>query len=221
MVATVSDALARAAAEARRPSRNWRGYCLMFCRMQFGVAAKYGSAIVAWNNAKYKHTTGVPPRGTFVFWSIGKYGHIAISDGNGYCWSTDIRGAGTVARVPITEIRSRWGARLLGWTEDVNGVRVYTPPAAPPARPIVSLKAAQYHAEHGTGKYNPASSAASVEGIKRRLVQLGCGTPASSFKTCYAAWQRKLGYKGTSADGVPGLKTFSELARRSNWRVVA
>lgn len=97
-------------------------------------------------------------------------------------------------------------------------------PTKPPTKPginPVSLSALQYHAKNGTGKYSPASSAAVVNGVKTRLVGLGCGSAANSFRTCYREWQRKLGYTGSAADGIPGAASLKALAARSNWTVVA
>jgi hypothetical protein len=91
----------------------------------------------------------------------------------------------------------------------------------PKLQPVVDLSALQYHARYGTGKYNPASSGPMCEGVKRRLVALGCGEAGNSFRTCYAAWQRKLGYTGSDADGIPGMTSLQKLAAKSNWRVVA
>lgn len=227
---TSAQSTSAAVAEVIRASRDWTGWCLKFVRIMLGVASSYPSAIAAWNGAKFKHTTGTPPKGVPVFWRIGEFGHIALSDGGGYCYSTDILRRGEVDRVPIAKIASRWGARYLGWTEDLNGVRVYTPPgkpssAKPPTKPSakknpVSLSALVYHATHGTGQYSPASSGPMCEGVKRRLIQLGCGGASNSFAACYAAWQRKLGYTGKDADGVPGAASLNALAARSNWTVV-
>lgn len=227
MAASSAEATSAAASQVASASRDWTGWCLMFVRLMLGIAMKYGSAIAAWNGAQFKHTTGTPPKGVPVFWNIGQHGHVALSDGGGYCYSTDILRRGKVDRVPIAKIASRWGARYLGWTEDLNGVRVYTPPSKPAtAKPSakqnpVSLAALRYHATHGTGKYSPASSGPMCEGVKRRLVQLGCGSASNSFAACYAAWQRKLGYTGKDADGIPGMASLKALASKSNWTVVA
>lgn len=225
---TSMQATSAAATEERSASRDWTGWCLKFVRIMLGVAASAPSAITAWNMANYRHTTGTPPKGVPVFWRIGEFGHIALSDGGGYCYSTDIVRRGEVDRVPIAKIRSRWGATYLGWTEDLNGVRVYNPPkmttpaAKPPAKKNpVSLAALRYHATHGTGDYRPASSGPMCEGVKRRLIQLGCGSASNSFAACYAAWQRKLGYTGKDADGIPGAASLKALAAKSNWSVVA
>lgn len=96
-----------------------------------------------------------------------------------------------------------------------------TTPTPVKVQPVVDLSALQYHAKYGTGKYSPASSGPMCEGVKRRLVQLGCGSASNSFRTCYAAWQRKLGYTGSDADGIPGMTSLKKLAAKSNWRVVA
>lgn len=102
------------------------------------------------------------------------------------------------------------------------------PPIKPPSggtgvppQPVVDLSALVYHARYGTGKYNPASSGPMCEGVKRRLVNLGYGTAANSFRTCYAEWQRALGYRGDDADGIPGMTSLLKLAAKSNWKVVA
>lgn len=230
MTATSLQATSAAAAQVSSPSQDWKGWCLKFVRIMLGVGPQYNSAIDAWNGAKYKHVTGTPPKGVPVFWRTSSFGHIALSDGNGFCYSTDIRRTGKVDRVAITEIHQRWGATYLGWSEDLNGVRVYNVPTAPsgggvaakpPTGPKVpvSLAALQYHAKNGTGKYSPAASGPMCEGVKRRLIQLGCGTSASSFASCYAVWQRKMGYQGKDADGVPGQVSLNALAAKSNWTV--
>lgn len=101
------------------------GMCLQMVRSCYGIGPKEPDAISAWRDAK-KHRTTNPnaiPRGYPVFWSGGSqgHGHIAISAGDGLCWSTDIRRPGFFDRVPITEIHDRWGLTLLGWTSNLNG----------------------------------------------------------------------------------------------------
>lgn len=102
------------------------------------------------------------------------------------------------------------------------------PPAKPPAsgsdadtRPVVDLSALVYHATYGTGHYNPASSVEMVSMVKLRLIALRMGTAANSFRSCYAAWQRHLGYTGDDANGIPGMQSLTVLANNSGWRVVA
>jgi hypothetical protein len=66
-----------------------------------------------------------------------------------------------------------------------------------------------------TGRRSPVIAA-----MHRRLVAVGCNHYASSANAdvwgsgderSYAAWQRKLSYTGTAADGVPGPSSWSKL----------
>ena len=131
---TGSQAIAWAKTQTSNPSRSWHNLCLMFVRSCFGVAAREPNAKRAWEAAKHRHHTtsaAAIPAGVPVFWRTGTVNwHIAISIGGGYCYSTDIP-RGKVGRIGITDLSRRWGATLLGWTEDLNGVRVYSPPAKP------------------------------------------------------------------------------------------
>lgn len=134
------DPFAYARQESQAPSRDWTGWCAVFTRTAFGAPAigdfdgdGAADAEDVWKAAKHKHPTSNPadiPRGVPVFWSGGSAdnGHAAVSAGNGLMWSTDIKRAGQVDLVPIDDVRRKWGMKLLGWSEDINGVRVYTPP---------------------------------------------------------------------------------------------
>ena len=133
MSRSAKDAIAWGRAQITNPSQNWYRRCLVFVRSCFGVAAKYGSAGAAWDNAVHKHRTSNPadiPAGVPVFWETsGEFDHVALSTGNGRCLSNDFRRDGRIDEVLINDITRGWNAPLLGWTEDLNGVRVYTPPA--------------------------------------------------------------------------------------------
>lgn len=128
MANSAKTAINLARRESRNRSRDWTGYCLMFVRTAFGVNAVHPSAITAWNAAKKKHTDGDIPRGVPVFWKGGKHGHVALSLGGGRCISTDVKRRGYPDVVTIASIGKAWGFELLGWTEDINGVTVYSPP---------------------------------------------------------------------------------------------
>ena len=141
-----------AQAQHEHPTRNWRGYCLIFVRSAFGVGPKFSTAAKAWFGAQHKHAAsegrGIP-RGVPVFWTGGShgYGHVALSRGDGTCWTTDFVRSGKVDVAHIDQITSGWNLRLAGWSEDINGVRVYTPPApaktakkAAPAKPAAPTR---------------------------------------------------------------------------------
>lgn len=142
---TKTDPFAFAQAQHERPSQNWHGWCLVFVHDAFGVPARYPSAAAAWINAAHKHPETDPhkiPRGVPVFWAGGShgYGHVAVSRGDGTCWTTDLIRDGQVDVAPIELVRERWGLTLVGWTEDLNGVTVWTPPK--PAGPGPNVQAA-------------------------------------------------------------------------------
>ena len=119
-----------AQAQHRRASRDWSGWCLVFVRSCFGIAARWPSAAEAWRNAAHRHpvTRGNQvPRGVPVFWLGGRegFGHVALSRGNGSCWTTDFVRPGQVDVADIDDITRGWGMHLAGWTEDLNGQVVY------------------------------------------------------------------------------------------------
>jgi hypothetical protein len=117
------EEVADQARDFSRSNFNWGpGHCLMACRTCAGAPGGVLDANAAWAAARFKHTEGVAPRGTFVHWSVGDHGHIAVSDGLGRCWSTDVERRGMFDLVQISEITLGWNARLRGWAEDVNGV---------------------------------------------------------------------------------------------------
>jgi hypothetical protein len=108
------------------------GMCQKFVRAQcWGVPSLYGSAIEAWNGARYKHPGDRnPPAGAPIYYKGGNYGHAVIFCGPDHgndIRSTDCTSSYDVSDVPISWVESNWGYVYLGWTEDINGVRVIQP----------------------------------------------------------------------------------------------
>ena len=127
-----------AAGQVGNPSRNWTGICLIFVRNCFNVGPVNPDAHAGYRAAKFKHgTAGTPPLGVPVWWTGGQHGHVAISTGDGNCFSSDIKRKGKIDKVPISLITRRWGMLYRGWTEDINGVRIWRPGA--PSLPAVDL----------------------------------------------------------------------------------
>lgn len=100
--------------------RVWRRLCLSFVRQCWGIPATgIPTAYEGWKLTKHRHTDGVPPRGALIWWKgPTPEGHVAISAGNGYCYSNDIDVSGGITKTKINTIAARWGAQWLGWTED-------------------------------------------------------------------------------------------------------
>jgi hypothetical protein len=112
------------------------GMCQMFVRGQcWQVGSLYGSAIEAWNGAKYKHPGDrTPPKGAPTYYKGGNYGHAVIFCGSGHTGirSTDCSTAYKVNDTDIAWPERAWGYTYLGWTEDINGVRVIEPGGTEP-----------------------------------------------------------------------------------------
>jgi hypothetical protein len=110
-----------------RPSQDWTRLCLSFVRQSYGLPVVWPRADVAWDKAKHQHPTQDPssiPAGVPVFWAPN---HVAISTGGGMCISTDAKRRGKPDLVTIDSLTRAWGMTLLGWTEDLNGQRVWKP----------------------------------------------------------------------------------------------
>lgn len=202
----------------------WRvGLCLKFTRTCFNVAAMQnaspagGYALLAWERAKHRHGVGVkrPPAGVPVFFDdLGRYGHIAVSAGGGYCYTTDYPTLNRVTKVPITSIERGWGCRYIGWTEDINGVRVWRPP-------LLDLSDVAKCARTEPGRPTLSQHPAQVKALARALRREGLlsavnvtGHFSLAKKRAYASWQKRLGYTGAAANGVPGDKSLRALCRR-------
>ncbi|TXS39705.1 LysM peptidoglycan-binding domain-containing protein [Streptomyces sp. t39] len=79
--------------------------------------------------------------------------------------------------------------------------------------------AAQYEPFPGAAFFHTGRTSPIVTAMGRRLVAEGCGRykqgPGPSWtladKASYAAWQRKLGYSGADADGIPGKTSWDQL----------
>lgn len=103
------------------------GYCLKTIRTLYAVPALYPDAETAWEEATRKHRTSDPteiPRGAPVWWVNGGHGHVALSLGEDWCQSTDYQRSGYLGRARISDLASWCGGRLVGWSEDLNGVNV-------------------------------------------------------------------------------------------------
>lgn len=99
------------------------GMCDNFTANMYGYQASgYNTALDHWNaipGASQHPGDQNAPAGALMFWGGNQDGHVAISDGSGGIFSTDIGGQGTVSHVPSSEITSKWGLQYLGWTPPI------------------------------------------------------------------------------------------------------
>lgn len=198
-------------------ANNWRirklffgvGQCLRTIRQTYNVPSKYGTATLSWEAADHKHfaSRGTDvPRGAPVWWTGGSSGagHIAISCGGGVCISTDWAEPGRLAYARIDDITSLWNLNFKGYTREVNDIVVWRP--TPPTL-TVSLK-----------NLKPGKRNNDVVQLKRKLKAKGytgflvnSNKYGSGIKKAYAKYQRRLGYNGAAADGIPGRTSLRKL----------
>lgn len=109
------------------------GYCLVYVRSVFGVASRYATAAIAWANAVYKHTDALPNVAVPVWFKWETDGHVAVFVPGKGIYSTTAQGDKVF---PDVESLAKYiGGTYLGWSEDINGVRVVQPEANPAPAP--------------------------------------------------------------------------------------
>jgi hypothetical protein len=211
----------QAIAAARATTTFDVGMCLAFVRTAYGVGPHFASATAAWQGAESRHrvdTGMLVPRGAPVFWTGGSqgFGHVAIGTGNGNCWSSDAGGSGRTAKVRIDELTDRWGLTLQGWTEDLNGVQVYDAggggkdkkKAGGAERPRVQIKQLRPDPRDDVRAVQKALRK-ELPGRAEDIPVDGCF--GKSTQDAYAAWQRRCGFTGDDADGIPGRISLQRL----------
>lgn len=131
---TPAEALRAAAKQSHDGPTFGVNECKKQVRLLYGVPSDgTPDAASAWAAAEHRHPADTPlhdvPRGALVWWTGGKegHGHVALYAGGGHVWSTDIERPGRFDLVPTTRITAAWGLKLVGWSEDIDGVRVIHP----------------------------------------------------------------------------------------------
>jgi TP901 family phage tail tape measure protein len=160
-------------AQARIGDEGWYALCQKFVRMALGAGPGFPSAITAWQGARYKHGISNPnqvPAGVPVYWSGGKYGHVALSTGGGRLISTDFPKRGYIGTGTIAGLTNAWNRPLLGWTEDINGKRIYGLPGLKTGGFTLSDGYAQLH------KNEAVLTAPLTEQLKSGIQKIDQGT---------------------------------------------
>lgn len=112
-------------------------YCLVYARNIFNVAAKYGTAALAHANAVYKHTDALPTDVSVPVWFSWKVdGHVAVNVPGQGVYSTTSATTGHRVFPSIQAVAEYIGGTYLGWSEDIDGVRIAQPIANPTPSPV-------------------------------------------------------------------------------------
>lgn len=105
------------------------GWCLDYARRVFGAGVVEATAWQGWENAKYKHTDGLPNVSVpvwFDYWQDGiRYGHVAVYvPGQGVYSSPWQTTYGHAVLNSVQEVERIYGVKYVGWSEDISNVRV-------------------------------------------------------------------------------------------------
>jgi len=101
----------------------------------------------------------------------------------------------------------------------------------PPPEPSISLSIIQMCAREDPARpQGVTTNAVEVTPVQNALVaegllsasdkRWGRGAFGSMTVAAYAAWQRRLGYSGAAADGIPGLDSLTKLGAKHGFHVV-
>lgn len=115
------------------------GWCLRFTQKVWGAPARYESAWKAWEATQLKHSTAenIPTDVGVVVWfsHYGTYGEngnqyydnwghvVSWIPGRGYL-SSPTNGVGQKWLGSIQEVERAYNSKYVGWSEDINGLRV-------------------------------------------------------------------------------------------------
>jgi hypothetical protein len=184
------------------------------------------TAIECWHEARHQHPQHDPERvPAFVpaFLDTGNPAeHVLFTGprdraGHRLAVTTDGAPGDRIALVRLAALVDSWGP-LLGWTEDFDGQRVWTPR---PMIQIANLRDAALHEAdvHGDPPLHPHA----VGVVERALVAERLLAPrfvngkfGPRKRHAYAVWQRRAGFLET---GIPSLADSSRLGNRHGFDV--
>ncbi|MGW7473649.1 peptidoglycan-binding protein [Streptomyces cyaneofuscatus] len=118
----------------------------------------------------------------------------------------------------MASMRDRIGKRL-----DVDPVPAKPVPSKPKPKPPAAKPPAKpkptFEPYPGASFFKAGRNSPIVTAMGKRLVAEGCGRYtvgpgprwSQADRNSYAAWQRKLGYTGAAADGIPGKTSWDRL----------
>ena len=116
------------------------GLCLQHARSIYSIDRLYDPAWQAWQKVKYRHEDRNFPDASVPVWfdwwgdlhkGAGRqqYGHVAVRDKSGIIWSSPLSGTGRAWFKSVDDLVKAFGngMKYVGWSEDINNVRVVQP----------------------------------------------------------------------------------------------
>ena len=116
---------AQAIAKANSIHSGYAGMCLKFVQDCYNAAARFPSALAAWQGSTARHALGRSvsgvPQGAPLYMTDGNpNGHVAIYLGGGRMRTTN-SADGKIHTDPVSLWTGKYGYRLQGWTSDIEG----------------------------------------------------------------------------------------------------
>jgi peptidoglycan hydrolase-like protein with peptidoglycan-binding domain len=133
-------------------------------------------------------------------------------------WSPGSQGSACTL-ADVQNVIKRLGIKDDG-TQSIVGTVIGKLPAPKP-KPAPVVKAIRL------SQVQPGQSNSAVKMLQSWLALAGCNPGAADgafgpkTKAAYAVWQRKCGYTGSDADGIPGKASLAKLAALHGYTVVA
>ncbi|MFE5912095.1 N-acetylmuramoyl-L-alanine amidase [Streptomyces wedmorensis] len=127
----------------------------------------------------------------------------------------------------MTSMRDRIADRLA--VDEPAPTKPPTKPAQPAGpKPAVDLSKLVAAAKSDPARRGTPVSYYGVKTVEQALVREGLLAPSladghygTATVAAYAAWQRRCGYKGADADGIPGAASLEKLAKKRGFTVTA
>lgn len=141
-------------------TQDYPGWCLRFTQTAWSAPVAYYCAKDSWDASGFQHTDALPSVSVPVYWSwVGTingetrdWGHVAVLLPDGRVLSSPLtwaQGYGQQIVSSVDEVSRILGATFLGWTEDMNGLRVVDYVADPAPAPAPAPSGTTYTVEPG------------------------------------------------------------------------
>lgn len=193
-------------AEIHTPSQSWDNQCQYFCRTRFNAPPGFKTAWLAWQGARLRHHTGPEdaPYGTVgYFKGPGPAGHAVMMGTRGHCLTNDAVTDGRISFTTVEFILDAWpGAEWVGWTEDINGRRIWGHGPSLSADAIRKSQRGDHVHEHGALLKQEIAAAVGKHGMNLHTNQVG-----EPMHIAVKALQKQIGFKQTGMVG-PGVLAY-------------
>jgi hypothetical protein len=230
---------------------SWCAEFVSWCADQAGylgvIIPRHAYTPTGWNWFKNRGLTANAPQPGYIVYVYGyvasegrsRVHHVGLVErvlDDGYIQTIEgnTNDSGSSQGNGVYRLRRRFEpSRLLLARPNYAAVIKPPPPGVwPPVVPVrnlslAGLRAAADRHNLGYGNYH-AQRVSAISSLKHDGLSptVYPGPPPGEgfdelFRTAWAAWQRRLGYKGADADGIPGEDSFRKFCAKHGYRIVS